>query len=107
MTAMTEVVMGGNVGVDANVYLHAEEIDFSVEANFVPVEMDAPVRDANGAGDTLAVGFLTSYVLDGYPLRDAVQRGQIAARCTCTLKATSDHLIARTQLDHFAAQIQE
>ena len=71
---------------------------------FPPVEMDAPVRDTNGAGDTLAVGFLTSYVLDGYPLREAVRRGQIAARYTCALKATSDHLITRAQLDHFAGQ---
>ena len=30
MTATPEVVMVGNVGVDTNVYLHAEEIDFSV-----------------------------------------------------------------------------
>ncbi len=33
---------------------------------FPPVEMEAPVIDTNGAGDALAVGFLSSYVLDGY-----------------------------------------
>ena len=47
--------------------------------------MDAPGGDINSVGDTLAVGFPTSYVLDGYPLRETVGRGQIAARYTCTL----------------------
>jgi sugar/nucleoside kinase (ribokinase family) len=60
---------------------------------FAPVDMDAPVIDTNGAGDALAVGFLSSYVLDGYSLEDAIRRGQIAARYTCTQKASSSHLI--------------
>ncbi len=60
---------------------------------FDPVHMDAPVIDTNGAGDGLAVGFLSSYVLDGYSLEDAIRRGQIAARYTCTQKASSAHLI--------------
>jgi sugar/nucleoside kinase (ribokinase family) len=66
---------------------------------FPPVEIDAPVIDTNGAGDSLAVGFLTSFVLDGYSLHDSVLRGQIAARHTCTLKASSSHLITPAQLD--------
>jgi len=60
---------------------------------FKPVSMAAPVIDTNGAGDGLAVGFLSSYVLDGYSLEDSVRRGQIAARYTCTQKASSAHLI--------------
>jgi sugar/nucleoside kinase (ribokinase family) len=66
---------------------------------FPPVEMAAPVIDTNGAGDSLAVGFLTSFVLDGYSLRDSILRGQIAARHSCTLKASSSNLITREQLD--------
>lgn len=66
---------------------------------YPPVEMGAPVIDTNGAGDGLAVGFLTSYVLDGYSLPDSILRGQIAARHTCTLKATSSNLITREKLD--------
>src|SRR5512139_3247237 len=31
---MTDVVVIGNVGIDTNVYLHGEDIDFTVEANF-------------------------------------------------------------------------
>lgn len=65
---------------------------------FPPVSLDAPVIDTNGAGDGLAVGFLTSFVLDGYAPEDAILRGQIAARHTCTLKATSSHLITPAQL---------
>lgn len=60
---------------------------------FEPVHLDAPVIDTNGAGDGLAVGFLSSYVLGGYALEDAIRRGQIAARYTCTQKASSAHLI--------------
>jgi sugar/nucleoside kinase (ribokinase family) len=66
---------------------------------FPPVEMAAPVIDTNGAGDSLAVGFLSSYVLDGYDLYDALLRGQIAARYTCTQKASSSNLIDVETLD--------
>ncbi len=68
---------------------------------FPPVEMADPVIDTNGAGDSLAVGFLASYVLDGYSLHDSILRGQIAARHTCTLKASSSALITPAQLDHY------
>ena len=66
---------------------------------FPPVGLDAPVVDTNGAGDSLAVGFLTSTVLDGYPLEDAVLRGQIAARHACTLRGTSDGLVTGEGLE--------
>jgi sugar/nucleoside kinase (ribokinase family) len=66
---------------------------------FPPVEMDAPVVDTNGAGDGLAVGFLTSYVLEGYSLQDSVLRGQIAARHTCALRASSSDLITAEQME--------
>jgi sugar/nucleoside kinase (ribokinase family) len=66
---------------------------------FPPVPMDEPVIDTNGAGDALAVGFATSYVLDGFSLEEAVLRGQIAARYTCTIKGSSSHLISRERLN--------
>jgi sugar/nucleoside kinase (ribokinase family) len=72
---------------------------------FPVVDMDAPVIDTNGAGDSLAVGFLTSYVLDGYSLTDSVWRGQIAARYTCTLKASSSGLISIKELDGYFREI--
>ncbi len=68
---------------------------------FPAVDIGVPVIDTNGAGDGLAVGFLTSYILDGYSLVDSVWRGQIAARYTCTLKASSSNLIAMEELDRF------
>jgi sugar/nucleoside kinase (ribokinase family) len=64
-----------------------------------PVEMDSPVVDTNGAGDGLAVGFLSSYVLDGYSPEDALRRGQISARHTCAQRASTDSLITRAELD--------
>jgi len=68
---------------------------------FPPVEMQSPVVDTNGAGDGLAVGFLTSYVLEGYSLQDSIRRGQIAARHTCTQRASSSSLITAGQLEHY------
>ena len=71
---------------------------------FGPVADDHPVVDSNGAGDSLAVGFLASHVLDGYSLDDAVLRGQILARHTCTLTAArSDFLTAQQLNERFAA----
>lgn len=68
---------------------------------FPPVQMDSPVIDTNGAGDALAVGFLTSFVLDGYAPEEAILRGQIAARHTCTLRASSSQLITSAQLQQY------
>jgi sugar/nucleoside kinase (ribokinase family) len=72
---------------------------------FPAVEMEAPVVDTNGAGDGLAVGFMTSYVLDGYSLHDSILRGQIAARHTCAQRASSSSLITAGLLErYFEAQ---
>ncbi len=70
--------------------------------HFGPVPHGAPVVDSNGAGDGLAVGFLTSYVLEGRPLEESILRGQIAARHTCTLRAETDHLITAEELEQAA-----
>lgn len=68
---------------------------------FPPPQLDLPVIDTNGAGDGLAVGFLTSFVLEGRSLEEAVRRGQIVARYTCALKATTSVLMTREQLERF------
>lgn len=73
---------------------------------FEPVQLDAPVVDTNGAGDGLAVGFLASrYLEEGFSLDEAVLRGQLVARYTCTQKASSSHLISREQLETFYSQL--
>jgi sugar/nucleoside kinase (ribokinase family) len=66
---------------------------------FPAVEIDRPVIDTNGAGDGLAVGFLSSYVLDNFSVSHSILRGQIVARHTCTQKASSSNLITAEQLD--------
>ena len=66
---------------------------------FAAVDMEAPVIDTNGAGDGLAVGFLSSFVLDHYSLRDSIRRGQIAARYTCAQRASSSNLITPEELE--------
>lgn len=66
---------------------------------FPAFQMEQPVIDANGAGDSLAVGFISSYILDGYTLEDSVIRGQIAARFACSIKASSANLITKNELD--------
>jgi sugar/nucleoside kinase (ribokinase family) len=68
---------------------------------FPVVEMDKPVIDTNGAGDGLAVGFLSSYVLGNYSLHQSILRAQITARYTCTQKASSSNLITGEKLDSF------
>lgn len=66
--------------------------------------MDLPIVDTNGAGDGLAVGYLSSYVLEGHSLGDSVIRGQITARQTCAQRASTDHLITLPELDvHFGS----
>jgi sugar/nucleoside kinase (ribokinase family) len=72
---------------------------------FDPVSIDLPVVDTNGAGDGLAVGFLTSYLLDNFSLEDSILRGQIVARYTCSRKADSTYLITRAQLDAYFTAI--
>ena len=61
--------------------------------------LDLPVIDTNGAGDGLAVGFLSGFVLDGYDLEAALLRGQLVARHTCAQKASSSRLITAAELD--------
>jgi sugar/nucleoside kinase (ribokinase family) len=71
---------------------------------FPPVDLPEPVVDTNGAGDGLAVGFLTSYVLNKYSLQAAVVQGQIVARYTCTQKASTSNLITASQLAHYFSE---
>jgi len=66
---------------------------------FPPVSLDRPVVDTNGAGDSLAVGFLTAYVLEGRPLDEAVRWGQTAARWACAERLKWRHLITRDSLE--------
>lgn len=68
---------------------------------FPAIEIDLPVVDTNGAGDSLAVAFLTSYVLEGLSLEESVLRGQIAARYKCGIRASSSSLITRELLIHY------
>jgi sugar/nucleoside kinase (ribokinase family) len=68
---------------------------------FPAVDLEVPIIDTNGAGDGLAVGFLSSYIFDGYSLEEAILRGQITARYTCSLKATTSQLIRQDILDHY------
>lgn len=70
-------------------------------AFFPAVELQDPVVDTTGAGDSLAVGFLSSYFFDGYSLEESILRGQIAARYCCTKKASSSSLITSKTLDDF------
>jgi sugar/nucleoside kinase (ribokinase family) len=72
---------------------------------FPPVDLPSPVIDTNGAGDSLAVGFLSSYLLENRSLKESVHRGQIAARYTCSQKGTSDHLIPKEKLETLAQTI--
>ncbi len=70
---------------------------------YPPFQMDREILDANGAGDSLAVGFLSGYCLEGKSLEEAVLWGQIAARYACTVKADSSKLITRDVLEEYVS----
>jgi sugar/nucleoside kinase (ribokinase family) len=91
----SQIVVAG-MGADGCALGTQEGIRF-----FPAVDLDMPVIDTNGAGDGLAVGFLTSYLLDGYDLTSSILRGQIAARYTCAQKATSSSLITLDKLQAY------
>jgi len=69
---------------------------------FPPEPSDLPVLDTNGAGDSLAVGFLTSHVLEGRSLTESIRRGQLAARHCCSLRGTSEGLLSARALAELA-----
>ena len=69
---------------------------------FPPAPLDIPVVDTNGAGDALAVGFLYAWAVQRLSPEEAVRRGQIAARFTCAIRASSSSLITREQLERLA-----
>lgn len=73
--------------------------------HYAAIDMDLPVIDTNGAGDGLAVGFLSGYILEQRPLNEAVLCGQIAARYTCTIKASTDALIRKSELEKWFRQL--
>lgn len=56
----------------------------TVEAVPAP-PLDLPVVDTTGAGDSLAAGFLVGRVFEGEGLAEALMRGQVTARHTCSL----------------------
>jgi len=64
-------------------------------AHFPALDAFGPVVDTNGAGDALAVGFLSAHALLGLPIAEAARWGQRAARYTCALRAPKDGLIDR------------
>lgn len=64
-----------------------------------------PIIDTNGAGDGLAVGFLSSYLIEGYSLEQSILRGQIVARYTCGIKASTDTLITQSQLNEIYSRM--
>jgi len=72
---------------------------------FAPPPLDLPVLDTNGAGDSLAFGFLTSHVLEGRGLEESVMRGQVAARVTCSQRATSSELVTRERLEALCSSL--
>ena len=71
---------------------------------YPPPRIDLPVVDTNGAGDALAVGFLAAHVLEGRPVEEAVQRGQLAARWTCAQRASSSNLVTSGQLEELVIE---
>lgn len=94
-----EAVMVSGMGAKGCALGTAEGIRY-----FDPVKMQEAVIDTNGAGDSLAVGFLAGHYIDGLDFDDAILRGQIAARYTCTAQASTDALITQDRLNELYRQ---
>lgn len=73
--------------------------------SFPPPELDLPIVDTNGAGDALAVGFLTAYVVQGRSIAESVRHGQVAARWACAQRASSSAPIDPAQLAELLARL--
>jgi len=65
---------------------------------FPAIEFGGPVIDTNGAGDGLAVGFLSQYYLEDRSIAESINAAQIVARHTCSQKASTDNLITPEKL---------
>jgi sugar/nucleoside kinase (ribokinase family) len=74
---------------------------------FPAVHDDRAVVDTNGAGDSLAVGFLTGRYFERRSLAESALCGQIAARHACTLRGTSDGLLSRGELRRRLSKVTE
>lgn len=72
---------------------------------FPPPPLALPVVDANGAGDALAVGFLTARVIEGRSPTESVLRGQVAARHACSLAAPKADLVTRERLEAYVRSL--
>jgi len=69
----------------------------------VPVGSD--VQD--GAGDALAVGFLSARVLEGKSLEEAVMWGQAAARHACAQPAPKTNLVTASELRRYLTALND
>ena len=92
-----KLVVGG-MGAAGAILGQGEEI-----SRFPAIDAGEPVVDTNGAGDALAVGFLTALLFDGLPPAEALVRGQISARIACAQKAGAKRFATRREIEAIAA----
>lgn len=74
---------------------------------FEAIELPEKVIDTNGAGDGLAVGFLTAYLLEKRTFEESILCGQIAARYTYTQKANTSNLISAKFLQQYFEKLKK
>ena len=55
--------------------------------------------DTNGAGDSFAIGFLTSYFIENKSVEKSIEFAQTLARCICAIKADSKDFPSKKELD--------
>ncbi|MCJ8345102.1 carbohydrate kinase family protein [bacterium] len=84
------IIMG--LGSKGCAYGDARGIGF-----YPPFELQSPVIDTNGAGDGLAVGFVSA-LIDDSSIEDGLIRGQICPRHNCTLRGDSTNLLDKNSL---------
>lgn len=65
---------------------------------FPPLEIEGDIIDTTGAGDSLAVGFLSARIFEELSISDSILCGEIAARYICSKKTNEERVINRKNL---------
>lgn len=74
---------------------------------YPPPLIELPIVDTNGAGDSLAMGFLYSYYFLNKSIEESLLLGQITARFTCSLKTPKLQFLDNNQLISYLNEAQK
>ncbi len=72
---------------------------------FPAVDIEGEIIDTTGAGDSLAVGFLSANIFEELSISDSILWGEIAARYICSKKMNEERIINRKILIEYFEEL--